>query len=52
MKISVFDKYYTGAFTRTDVTDALHELTGMRFDCELLTKNSIEKFKKMSKKFS
>lgn len=52
MKITVFDKYYTGAFTRTDVTDALHELTGMRFDCELLTKSSIEKFKKMSKKFS
>ena len=52
MKITVFDKYYTGVFTRTDVTDALHELTGMRFDCELLTKSSIEKFKKMSKKFS
>ena len=52
MKITVFDKYYTGAFTRTDVTDALHELTGMRFDSELLTKSSIEKFKKMSEKFS
>ena len=36
MKITVFDKYYTGAFTRTDVTDALHELTGMRFEISKL----------------
>ena len=50
MKITALDRYYTGAFTRTEITDALNELSSMRFDCELLTQGSIYSFKKISKK--
>lgn len=50
MNITSIDKYYTGAFTRTAVTDTLHELTDMRFDCELLTKGSVDRYVKKSKK--
>ena len=50
MQITSIDKYYTGAYTRTDITDGLYDLMGMRFDCELLTKGKIETAKKISKK--
>ena len=50
MQITTIDKYYTGAYTRTDITDGLYDLLGMRFDCELITKGKIETSKKLSKK--
>lgn len=50
MQITTIDKYYTGAYTRTDITDGLYDLLGMRFDSELITKGKIETSKKISKK--
>ena len=50
MQITTIDKYYTGAYTRTDITDGLYDLLGMRFDSELITKGKIEISKKISKK--
>ena len=50
MQITTIDKYYTGAYTRTDITDGLYDLLGMRFDSELITKGKIESSKKISKK--
>ena len=50
MQIATIDKYYTGAYTRTDITDGLYDLLGMRFDSELITKGKIETSKKISKK--
>ena len=50
MQITAIDKYYTGAYTRTDITDGLYDLLGMRFDSELITKGKIESSKKISKK--
>lgn len=50
MQITTIDKYYTGAYTRTDITDGLYDLLGMRFDSELITKGKIESSEKISKK--
>lgn len=50
MNITKIGSHYTGAFTRTDLTDALHELTEMRFDCELITAGMMKKQVKQSQK--
>lgn len=50
MNITKIGSHYTGAFTRTDLTDALHELTEMRFDCELITESMMKKQVKQSQK--
>ncbi len=49
MKITKTKKYYTGSFTRTDLTDVIHEISGTRFDCDMLLPKTIEKY---LKKFS
>lgn len=50
MNITKIGSHYTGGFTRTDLTDALHELTEMRFDCELITESLMKKHVKQSQK--
>ena len=50
MNITKIGTHYTGAFTRTDLTDTLHELTEMRFDCELITTGMMKKQVKQSQK--
>ena len=50
MNITKIGTHYAGAFTRTDLTDALHELTEMRFDCELITTGMMKKQVKQSQK--
>ena len=50
MNITKIGSHYTGGFTRTDLTDALHELTEMRFDCELITEGLMKKHVKQSQK--
>ena len=48
--ITKIGSHYNGAFTRTDLTDALHELTEMRFDCLLITESLMKKHLKQSQK--
>lgn len=50
MNISKFQKYFTGSFTRTELTDAIHEVSNMRFDCELISPSKIKAYIKSSKK--
>ena len=50
MTITKIGSHYTGGFTRTDLTDVLHELTEMRFDCELITESLMKKHVKQSQK--
>ena len=50
MNITKIGSHYTGAFTRTDLTDALHELTEMRCDCELITAGMMKKQVKQAQK--
>ena len=50
MNIIKIGSHYTGSFTRTDLTDALHEPTEMRFDCELITESLMKKHAKQSQK--
>ena len=50
MTIIKIGSHYTGGFTHTDITDALHELTEMMFDCELITESLIKKNIKQSQK--
>lgn len=40
---------YRGIFVRTDLTDALHQLIDVRFDCMLITAGKVEKAVKESK---
>ena len=53
MNITKIGSHYTGAFTRTGLTNALHELTEFRFDCELITAGMMKKHvKQLQKIFS
>lgn len=41
---------YTGSFTRTEITDVLHRIAPVRFDCELVPAKEIKEAIKASKK--
>ena len=50
MRVHLMDKgFCSGDFTRTDLTDALMELSGMRLDCNLITPATMEHYIAMSK---
>ena len=51
MNVNKIGAHYTGGFIRTDITDALQEFGGMKFDCELITESLMQKHLKQSKKF-
>lgn len=44
--------HYTGVFKRTEVTEVLHKLIGVRFDCHLITAGVVEKAVKRSKRLA
>ena len=47
----VADGYYTPSYTRTELTDDLHEMGGFHTDYQLLTEGSLQKIcKKAGKK--
>lgn len=53
MNLTRFDKkkgFYTGAFTRTNITEAIHAFAGFRFDCALLTESDLKDMIKLTKK--
>ena len=50
MCITKVDKFFSGSFIRTDLTDRLKELMDMKFDCEFITKGLMNKNLKQSKK--
>lgn len=50
MRISRFGKGYTGSFKSTDLTDSLHKMLGVRFDCEYMTPEHVRKGVTKSKK--
>lgn len=50
VNVAKIDKHYTGSFKRTDITDLLHQNAEMRFDCELITDQQLNKCIKLSKK--
>lgn len=41
---------YTGSFTRTEITDVLHRILPVRFDCELIPARDMKETLKASKK--
>lgn len=41
---------YTGSFTRTEITDVLHRLLPVRFDCELIPARDMKEALRASKK--
>lgn len=41
---------YTGSFTRTEITDVLHRILPVRFDCELIPARDMKEALKASKK--
>lgn len=50
MRIHLMDKgFCSGDFTRTDLTDTLMELSGMRLDCNLITPATMDHYIAMSK---
>lgn len=53
MNLTRFDKkkgFYTGAFTRTYITEAIHAFAGFRLDCDLLTESDLKDMIKLTKK--
>ena len=53
MTLTRFDKkkgFYTGAFTRTNITEAIHAFAGFRLDCALLTESDLKDMIKLTKK--
>lgn len=44
------DNYYSPIYTRTDLTDKLHDFLGYRTDYEIISKQNIEKIIKSTKK--
>ena len=50
MQITKFDKYYTGSFKRTDLTDLIQKISMFKFDCTLITPEKIKSYVKNSKK--
>lgn len=50
MRVTKADRFYCGSFMRTDFTDTLKDLMGMKFDCEFITKGLMSKNIKQSKK--
>lgn len=53
MNLTRFDKkkgFYTGAFTRTNITEAIHAFAGFRLDCALLTESDLKDMIKLTKK--
>lgn len=51
MNVNPLDKNcYSGVFKRTEVTDVLHKLVRVRFDCRLITAGQMEKALKASKR--
>ena len=53
MNLTRFDKkkgFYTGAFTRTNITEAIHAFAGFRLDCDLLTESDLKNMIKLTKK--
>ncbi len=41
---------YTSGFARSELTDLIGEVSGMRFDVELMTEAMLEKYEKLSRK--
>ena len=50
MNLNKIGNYYTAGFTRTDVTDVVGDVTGMRFDVEVLTPGMLNKYDRLSRK--
>ena len=53
MNLTRFDKkkgFYTGAFTRTNITEAIHAFAGIRLDCAILTESDLKDMIKLTKK--
>ena len=50
MNLNKIGNYYTAGFTRTDVTDVIGDVTGMRFDVEVLTPGMLNKYDRLSRK--
>ena len=53
MNLTRFDNkkgFYTGAFTRTNITEAIHAFAGFRLDCDLLTESDLKEMIKLTKK--
>lgn len=53
MNLTRFDKkkgFYTGAFTRTNITEAIHAFAGIRLDCAVLTESDLKDMIKLTKK--
>lgn len=53
MNLTRFDKkkgFYTGAFTRTIITEAIHAFASFRLDCDLLTESDLKDMIKLTKK--
>ena len=52
MNLTRFDKkkFYTGSFTRTNITEAIHAFAGFRLDCDLFTESDLKDMIKLTKK--
>lgn len=50
MHITKADRFFCGSFERTDLTDTLKDLMGMKFDCEFITQGLMNKNIRQSKK--
>lgn len=51
MEVTKLKQHYTGSFMTTELHHDLQELSGMKFDCELLTEGYMQKNIRQSKKF-
>ena len=50
MEVTKLKQHYTGSFMTTELHHDLQELSGMKFDCELLTEGYMQKNIRQSKK--